>query len=131
MEPGLRQWWKDMKIADANIILRYLLNDHETLSEEAFLLFSRRRLDKEKYQGGDMMDNEIKQVLDLILNKLSNLEKRQESMEKRQDEIFNVVKAIEHSNNTGKADLDNLTHKVAHIEGTIDTAGKILQRKRA
>lgn len=48
-----------MKIADANIILRYLLNDHDELSnkstniivnnievlEEAFYLFGQRRLD--------------------------------------------------------------------------------------
>ena len=126
------------------------------------------------------MDNEIKQVLDLILNKLSNLEKGQASLEKgqanletgqanlekgqanlekgqvnlekrqanletgqanlekelrglkrRQDEIFQVVKAIEHSNTTRKAELDNLTHKVAHIEGTMSAIGEILQRKRA
>lgn len=29
------QWWINMKIADANIILRYLLNDNEELSERA------------------------------------------------------------------------------------------------
>lgn len=35
---GLKQWWKNMKIADANIVLRYLLNDHEELSEKATVI---------------------------------------------------------------------------------------------
>ena len=35
VELGLKQWWISMKIADANIILRYLLNDHEDLSNKA------------------------------------------------------------------------------------------------
>lgn len=38
VEPGLNQWWKNMKIADANIILRYLLNDNEELSEKATMI---------------------------------------------------------------------------------------------
>ncbi len=29
------RWWKSMKIVDANIVLRYLLNDNEVLSEKA------------------------------------------------------------------------------------------------
>jgi predicted nucleic-acid-binding protein len=32
---GLKQWRIDMKIVDANIILRYLLNDHDELSTKA------------------------------------------------------------------------------------------------
>ena len=77
------------------------------------------------------MDNEIKQVLDLILNKLSNLEKGQRDLERRQDEIFQVVKAIEHSNTTRKAELDNLTHKVAYVEGTLNGVGEFLQNRKA
>lgn len=42
------------------------------------------------------MDKEAKQMLDLIMEKLDN-------MEKRQDEIYSVVKSIEHSNNVRKA----------------------------
>lgn len=41
---GLEQWWKDMKIADANIILRYLLNDHEMLSEEATAIIENNKV---------------------------------------------------------------------------------------
>ena len=84
------------------------------------------------------MDNEIKQVLDLILNKLSslekgqaNLEKGQKDLERRQDEAFQVVKAIKHSNTTRKAELDNLTHKVAYVEGTLNGVGEFLQNRKA
>lgn len=38
MKLGLKQWWKNMKIADANVILRYLLNDNEELSEKATII---------------------------------------------------------------------------------------------
>ena len=41
---GLEQWWKDMKIADANIILRYLLNDHEMLSEKATAIIENNKV---------------------------------------------------------------------------------------
>ena len=80
------------------------------------------------------MDNEIKQMFDVMLNKLNNIEQKQNNMEQgqkamqtsvntidqRQDEIFTIVKAIEHSNTTHKAEIDNLTYKVAHTEGTIN-----------
>ncbi|ADU93532.1 PilT protein domain protein [Geobacillus sp. Y412MC52] len=32
---GQKLWWINMKIIDANIILRYLLNDHDELSGKA------------------------------------------------------------------------------------------------
>lgn len=59
------------------------------------------------------------------------MEKRQESMEKRQDEIFSVVKAIEHSNNTRKAEIDNITYEIAHTEGTINKIGDIITDRKA
>lgn len=98
------------------------------------------------------MDEDIKQMFDVIMQKLENIEKRQAnmeksqanmeisqenmekrqvSMEKRQDEIFTVVKAIEHSNNIHKAEIDNLTYKVAHIEGTINKVGDVIESSRA
>lgn len=40
------------------------------------------------------MDKETKQMFELILQKLNNMEKRQENMEIRQDEIYSVVKSI-------------------------------------
>jgi len=91
------------------------------------------------------MDTEIKQMFELILQKLDSIDKRQDRMEerfdsmdkrldgmgKRQDEIFSVVKSIEHSNNVRKAEIDNLTHKVAHVEGTISGIGEFIESRRA
>ncbi|OAA86903.1 hypothetical protein [Clostridium ljungdahlii] len=84
------------------------------------------------------MDKETNQIFQLALQKLDNIEKRfdnvekrLDNMEKRQDEIYNVVKAIEHSNNVRKAEIDNLTHKVAHIEGTVNGVGELIQNRRS
>lgn len=79
------------------------------------------------------MDKEIKQMFEIILNKLDNIEKnqdgmrkRQELMEIRQDEIFELVKAIEHSNKVKTAEIDNLNLKVARIEGIITGIGELI-----
>ena len=37
-ELGPKQRWKNKKLVDANIIIRYLLNDHEELSEKATVI---------------------------------------------------------------------------------------------
>ncbi|AZV55489.1 M domain protein [Clostridium sp. AWRP] len=84
------------------------------------------------------MDKETNQIFQLALQKLDNIEKRFDNVEKRfdnvekrQDEIYNVVKAIEHSNNVRKAEIDNLTHKVAHIEGTVNGVGELIENRRS
>ena len=83
-----------------------------------------------------MMDKETKKMFELILDKLGTLEDKlgtledkMGTMEIKQDEIFEVVKAIEHSNNTRKAEIDNLNHKVAHVEGTINGIGELIQKR--
>lgn len=98
------------------------------------------------------MDSETNKMFELILQKLDNIDKRQETMEKRldamdkrfeimekrldameerQNEIYSVVKAIEHSSNVRKAEIDNLTYKVAHVEGTINGVGELIQSRRS
>ena len=67
------------------------------------------------------MDNETKKMFEMLMNKLDIISESQKSMEIRQDEIYSVVKAIEHSNATHKAEIDNITHKLAHTEGTINS----------
>jgi len=76
------------------------------------------------------LDKETKQMFELILQKLDSMEKKHDNMEKRQDEIYSVVKAIEHSSNVRKAEIDNLTYKVAHVEGTINGIGELIQDRR-
>ncbi|MBU3158337.1 M domain protein [Clostridium frigoris] len=70
------------------------------------------------------MDNETKKMFEMLMKKL-------DAMEARQDEIFSVVKAIEHSNTTHKAEIDNITYKVAHTEGTINKIGNVIIENRA
>ena len=84
------------------------------------------------------MDNETKKMLEILMNKLDTIsenqkgmDERQKNMEVRQDEIFLVVKAIEHSNTAHKAEIDNITYKIAHTEGTINKIGNVITESRA
>lgn len=70
------------------------------------------------------MEKEIKEMLGLILNKLDGLESRQ-------DEIYLVVKAIEHNNEVHGAEIDNLKFKVSHMDGTINAVGNVITTRKA
>ena len=75
-------------------------------------------------EGGETVEKELKEMLGLILNKLDGLESRQ-------DEIYLVVKAIEHSNQVHGAEIDNLKFKVSHMEGTINAVGDVITTRKA
>lgn len=77
------------------------------------------------------MDNETKKMFEMLMKKLEDIQESQKNMEIRQDEIFSVVNAIEHSNTTHKAEIDNITYKVAHTEGTINKIGNVINESRA
>ena len=99
------------------------------------------------------MENEIKGMLGLILNKLDGLESkvdkleskmelkmdkleskmelRMDNLESRQDEIYMVVKAIEHNNQVHRAEIDNLKYTVTNVEGTINTIGDVITKRKA
>ncbi|MBU3179446.1 M domain protein [Clostridium estertheticum] len=77
------------------------------------------------------MDNETKKMFEMLMGKLDTISESQKNMEIRQDEIFSVVKAIEHSNTTHKAEIDNITFKIAHTEGTINNIGNVINESRA
>ena len=91
------------------------------------------------------MENETKQLLDKILDKLDKLDNTQrgmlkeqqemklelqnmkkeqqkiktalENIETRQDEIYKIATSIEHSNQVLKAETDNMKVKMAKAEG--------------
>lgn len=75
----------------------------------------------------DTMDKRF----DKIENRLDTMEDRLDTMEIRQGEIYNIVQAIEHSNQVNKAELDNLGYRTAHIEGTINGVSEVLDKHRA
>lgn len=77
------------------------------------------------------MDNETKKMFEILMGKLDTISESQKNMEIRQDAIFSIVKAIEPSNTTHKAEIDNITYKVAHTEGTINNIGNVINESRA
>ncbi|MBU3180697.1 M domain protein [Clostridium psychrophilum] len=77
------------------------------------------------------MDNETKKMFEMLMGKLDTISESQKNMEIRQDEIFSVVKSIEHSNTTHKAEIDNITYKIAHTEGIINKIGNVINESRA
>ena len=50
-----------------------------------------------------------------IKEKQQNMEMRQQNMEVRQDEIYQVVRTIEHSNQVGKSELDKHEFRIAKM----------------
>ena len=89
-------------------------------------------------EGGETMEKELKEMLGLILNKMDGLESRMDRLESgmdrlesRQDEIYLVVKAIEHNNRVHGAEIDNLKFKVSHMEGTINAVGDVITTRKA
>lgn len=61
---GLRQWWTIMKIVDANIILRYLLNDHDELSAKATTIIE---------DNDVLLPNEVVAEVVYVLEKVYNV----------------------------------------------------------
>jgi len=72
------------------------------------------------------MDNEMKDMLNLILGKLSRLEEGQKKLEKGQANLEKGQAKLEE----GQAKQDSLEHRVAHIEGTINAVGEVLRQER-
>lgn len=70
------------------------------------------------------MEKELKDMLGLILTKI-------ESLESRQDEIYLIVKAIEHNNQVHGAEIDNLKFRANHMEGTINAVGNVITTRKA
>ena len=68
------------------------------------------------------MDTETKKMFELIVNKLND-------MESEQNEIYQVVKAIEHANQVHRAEIDNVKVRADYLEGTFDNIGKVLNTR--
>jgi len=66
-----------------------------------------------------MMDKEILETLQRLENKIDKIEIRQ-------DETYQVVKALEHSTEVSKAEHDKITNDMAHIKGDVEAIRKDL-----
>lgn len=81
--------------------------------------------------GADEFQKAVLQGLESINHRMGGLEEgqkrletRMESVETRQDEIFQVVKAIEHSNQVGRSELDNHKVRISKLEGKFKKVAK-------
>ena len=112
-------------------VFELLIDKIDNLSEKQDCMGA--RLDKIEIRL-DNMDARLDKIeirLDNMDARLDKMETRLDNMEIRQDEMFSIVKAIEHSNATHKAELDNMTHKLAHTEGIFNKIGNVIVESRA
>lgn len=64
-----------------------------------------------------------------LKERVGSIEERQKSMEIRQDEIYQVVRSIEHSNQVGRSELDSQNIRLAKVEGKIKKAAKVFNEE--
>jgi len=79
----------------------------------------------------DSLDSKVDSLDSRVESLESKMEIRMNSLESRQDEIYLVVKAIEHNNQVHRAEIDNLKYTVSHVEGTINTVGDVITKRKA
>ena len=66
----------------------------------------------------------INNRIDGIESNVGELKEGQKRVETRQDEIYQVVRAIEHSNQVGKSELDSQNIRLAKVEGKLKRVAK-------
>lgn len=80
------------------------------------------------------MDQEIKDVLNLIVNKLDtidvrldtiytrldNMDTRLSHLETRQDESYKIIRALEENSKTTRAEQDKMMFMIADIQGKVN-----------
>lgn len=76
------------------------------------------------------MDSETKEMFELMFNKLDKMDSQLSSLETRQNEIFQVVKATEHANQVHRAELDNVKVRTNYLEGTINDIGDVINARK-
>ncbi len=75
----------------------------------------------------EAIDNRIEgldnRIVSLEIN-FSELKEGQKRIEARQDEIYQVVRAIEHSNQVGRSELDSQNIRISKLEGKFKRVAK-------
>lgn len=61
-----------------------------------------------------------------VLHELKDIKAKIFNMDVRQDEIYQLVRAIEHSNQVGKSESDSQNIRLAKVEGKLKKVSKIL-----
>lgn len=58
-------------------------------------------------------------IKQLLKDELCPIKSQLDALESQTSENTQILKALEHSSEIHKADIDNLTHQVAEIQGTV------------
>lgn len=69
-----------------------------------------------------------RQILETILNKVSSLENKIDSMDSQIKENAQILKALEHNSQEHKALLDQLNMRTASVEGSVEAIKKDLSQ---
>jgi len=104
--------------------------DSKVDSLEAKFELRMDRLESRMDRLESRMDN-LESRMDNLESRMDNLESRMDHLESRQDEIYLVVKAIEHNNQVHRAEIDNLKYSVSDVEGTMNTIGDVITKRKA
>jgi chromosome segregation ATPase len=70
----------------------------------------------------------IKGEIEEIKGEIGEIKTSVLNIEIRQDDIYQVVRAIEHSNIVGKSELDSHNIRIAKVEGKLKKAAKVFNQ---
>ena len=84
-----------------------------------------------RMDGLESRMDRLESRMDGLESRMDGLESRMDGSKSRQDEIYLVVKAIEHNNQVHGAEIDNLKFKASHMEGTINAVGDVIATRKA
>ncbi len=65
------------------------------------------------------MDKDTKQMFELILTKLDGIDKRLDSVEKRQDEMYLIQRSVEENIKVTRAEQDKMIYMLGDIQGKV------------
>lgn len=71
----------------------------------------------------------VENRLDSVENRLDALETGFKNIEKRQEEMYIIMKSIEHNNEIHKAEIDNIKVRTGYLEGTINNIGEVINTR--
>ena len=65
------------------------------------------------------MDKETKQMFELILTKLDSMEEKQDSMDKRHDEMYIMQRGLEEHAKVTRAEQEKIMYILSDIQGKV------------
>lgn len=75
-----------------------------------------------------MVHQELTNINDKVSGletRMGEMETRLENIENRQDEVYRVVRAIEHANQVGRSEMDGQGTRLSKVEGKLKKVAKV------